>query len=104
MSYKGYTMDDVINNTALQDFQASFTGVAAGVVIQSVTLPFAVETMILFNQMEAQQAASPGSVPMNLRNQLAEYYQMAWGVNNAGSPNVASAFGLITAACTQRYN
>jgi hypothetical protein len=97
-------MDDVINNTDLQDFQDSFTGVAAGVQIQSVTLPFAVETMILFNEMEAENASAPGTVPMSLRNKLAEYYQMAWGVNNAGSSNVDAAFGLITAATVQRYN
>jgi len=103
-TYRGYTMQDVINNTALQDFQNSFSGHAAGVKIQSTTLPFAVETMILFDAMEAEQARQPGIVPMILRQKLAELYQMAWGINNSGSKNVNSAFGLITAAVMQRYN
>jgi hypothetical protein len=105
MSYKGFTMNDVINNASLQAFQADFQNEASGTLIQSCTLPFAVEVLCLFLQIEnIANTQGKNMIPMNLRNQLMEYFQMCWGINNSGSPNVEIAFAEISVAFDRRYN
>jgi hypothetical protein len=88
------SMQDVIDNTDLQNFQATMS-----VVIQSCREPFAVKTLQYFLQAEA------GNHSQWLKNTLIQHFQMAWGNSNAGQEHtiVDAAFAVIANAVEARY-
>ena len=100
MSYKNKTIDDVLNNAALNSFQSTLP---SGTIIHACTLEFAIETMLLFDSLQMEK---DNLEPINQQNlaTLISHFQMAWGVNNCGSTDVTNCFNVIYTRVTNYFS